>query len=132
MTRDIDIAYATFAENLERLCEVLNRFDPRVKVSGKPAGGVVTLLPVFLKHTRIVQLVTSVGEIDILDKIAGFHTYGQIAKHAQTIDLGFPVRVLGIEGPIRSKRALKRPKDVHDIVELEAIADATTDASKPH
>jgi hypothetical protein len=131
VTRDIDIAYATFAENLERLCEVLNRFEPRIKVLGKPTGGVVTLLPVFLRHTRIVQLVTSVGEIDILDRIAGFRTYGQIAKHAQTIDLGFPVRVLGIEGLIRAKRAMKRPKDLHDIVELEALADAAPGASDP-
>lgn len=127
VTRDIDIAYATFTENLERLCIVLNRFEPRIKVLGRPVDAVVTLLPAFLRRTRVVQLVTSVGEIDILDKIAGFQTYGHLARYARPVDLGFPVRVLGIEGLIRAKKAMERPKDLHDIVELEALADAAPD-----
>ncbi|MEO9169695.1 MAG: hypothetical protein ABI282_11310 [Candidatus Baltobacteraceae bacterium] len=124
ITRDIDIAYATHRANLERICRVMNAFEPRRVVLGKPEGGVLSLTPEILKRNPALRILTTVGEIDMLDKIEGFATYGLVKTHAQAGDIGFPVIVLSIEGLIKTKTALKRPKDTQDIVELEAIREA--------
>lgn len=126
ITRDIDLAYATHQENLERLCAAINRFKPRHLLLGKPEGTSFDLAPNDLRKHRIVQLATSIGQIDLIDRIAGFKSYGELKSYAVEHDIGFPVRVLATEGLLKAKRAMKRPKDVQDIVELEALQEAQT------
>lgn len=123
VTKDIDIAYASHYENVERLCAVINRFEPRAMVLGEPEGSVLTLTPSRLKRERILQLHTTIGELDMLKVIEGFNSYGQIKKLAEASEIanGLFVPVLSITGLLKTKRALKRPKDLQDIVELEAI-----------
>ena len=123
VTRDIDLTYATNYENLERLALVLNRFEPRIKLLVDPTDGVVQITAALLRRERILQLITMAGEVDLLDKISGFATYGQVKKYARMQDVGVSVQVLGIKGLIRAKKALKRPKDVQDLLELQALAE---------
>lgn len=120
-TRDIDIAYASHHENLERICAVINRFHPRLKLLGKAEGDAISITPAHLRKNKMLQLVTDVGELDLLGAIAGFNSFAQIAKMSDTKDIGFVVHVLGVDGMLRAKKALKRPKDIQDIVELEAL-----------
>lgn len=121
VTRDIDIAYSTTGANLTRLCEVLNRFKPRRILLGRPEGGVIVLTPELLRRERMLQLATTVGEVDLLSQIDGFNSYGFVKKNAELYDVGVPTPVLSIEGLIRTKKAMNRPKDLQDIVELEAL-----------
>ena len=118
---DVDIAYATYTSNLEGIARVLNRFEPRIKFLGKPSDEAITVSAATIKRQRVMQFVTSAGEIDILDVIGGFRTYGQIKSYSTVEDYGFPINILGIEGLIKAKRALKRPKDLADLIELEAL-----------
>lgn len=131
VTRDIDIAYATHGENLVRLCNVLNAFEPRRMVLGRPAAAVLMLTPGMLKKERIVQLATSVGEVDLLNRIQGFASYGFLKQNAEIQNLGVDTPVLTIAGLLRAKRAMKRPKDMQDIVELEALEEVQTLAQQP-
>lgn len=124
VTRDIDIVYATFAENLVRLCAVLNRFEPRRMLLGKAEGGIIVLTPAMLRRERVVQIATAVGEIDLLDRIQGFSSYGFLKTQSCIQDVGVPVPVLSIEGLLRAKRSMSRAKDLHDVVELEALEEA--------
>lgn len=124
VTKDIDIAYATNAANLARLCTAINQFEPRRMVLGRPEGGILTLTPEMLKRDGILQIATSAGEVDLLDRIQGFSSYGFVRRNAETIDIGVDVPILSIDGLLRAKRAMKRPKDLHDIVELEALQEA--------
>ena len=118
---DVDIAYATYSSNLEGMARVLNAFEPRIKFLGKPSEEAITVTPEMIKKQRVMQFVTSAGEIDILDVIGGFKTYGQIKRYSTVEDYGFPINILSIEGLIKAKRALKRPKDLADLIELEAL-----------
>ena len=124
VTKDIDIAYHTEANNLRKLCEVINAHEPRILVLGKPEGSPVTVTPELLKRHPMLQLSTNLGEVDLLKSIAGFNSYGAIKKYSETFDVGGRViRMLTRDGVIKSKRALKRPKDIEDIKQLEAIAE---------
>lgn len=124
VTKDIDIAYSSHAANLERLCAVLNRFSPRRLILGQPEDDALTLTPDALRREPVLQLATSVGQIDLLNKIEGFATYGTIKKYAEVEDVGVEAPVLSIEGLIKAKEAMKRPKDVQDLIELRALAEA--------
>jgi hypothetical protein len=123
ITKDVDIAYDSSSGNRARLCKVINRFLPRRMVLGQAEGGAIQLTPGILKRDRIVQLDTSVGQVDLLPTIRGFFNYWNIKQASTTgeSEQGCPVRFLSIEGLLKAKKALKRPKDVQDIVELEAL-----------
>ena len=130
VTRDIDIAYATHHENVQRLCAVINRFEPRAMVLGEPEGDVLTLTPDRLKRERILKLHTTIGELDMLNSIEGFKSYGQIKKLSEASEIanGLMVPVLSVSGLLKTKRALRRPKDLQDIIELEAIQEVQSTA----
>ncbi|MDH2910052.1 MAG: hypothetical protein PXZ07_08090 [Candidatus Eremiobacteraeota bacterium] len=132
ITRDIDIAYATQAENLDRLCNALNRFEPRRMLLGKPEGKSFSLTVALLKKERVVQLATTIGEVDLLDRIRGFASYGYLRANAEVQDIGVLVPVLSVGGLLRAKRAMKRPKDLQDILELEALEEARELTGEPN
>jgi hypothetical protein len=66
----------------------------------------------------------------MLNAIEGFKSYGQIKKLSEAIEItnGLSVPVLSVAGLLKAKRALKRPKDLYDIVELEAIQEVQSTA----
>jgi hypothetical protein len=127
VTRDIDIAYATHAQNLQRLCSILNQYEPQRIDLGEIVGAVMTLTPTMLKQHGVLQLSTALGEVDLLNRIDGFKSYGAIKALSQELTLAngsVTVAVLSIDGLLKTKRAMNRPKDKQDIVELEAIKQA--------
>lgn len=77
-----------------------------------------------LQRERTLQLATSVGEVDLLDSIHGFKSYALVKQNAEIQDVGVKAPVLSIAGLLRAKRAMQRPKDQQDAVELEALAEA--------
>ena len=126
VTRDIDIAYATHLQNLERLCSVLNRYEPQ-RIDLGQHGAPMTLTPSLLKQYGVLQLSTSLGEVDLLNRIDGFKSYSAIKSLSENYALPHgagAIAVLSIDGLLKTKRAMKRPKDQQDIVELEAIKQA--------
>ena len=125
VTQDIDIAYASYHENLERLCQVMNALRPHVIGFGGKLSP-VELTPAMLKHGPVIHLATDVGRVDLLNRVDGFNSYAAVKKLSESYEYenGKMATVLSIEGLLKAKRCLKRPKDIQDIVELEAIAAA--------
>lgn len=127
-TFDLDIAYATHSANLERISRMLNRYEPRRRLLGAEASVEVT--PALLKRKETFQLSTSLGAIDLLRRVEGFKTYGQLKRLAELLTIGdIDVPVLSLEGLIKAKRAMHRGKDVQDLLELESIR-AMTESEK--
>lgn len=125
LTKDIDIVYHTEAGNVRKLCKVVNALQPRLLVLGEPEGQAVNVTPQTLKQHTLLQLTTTLGEVDLLASIAGFKSYRAIKNASSTVDIeGLNIPVLSLEGVVRSKRAMKRPKDIEDIKQLEAVAEA--------
>ncbi len=57
-------------------------------------------------------LSTTAGDLDILGELLGGITYDDVLTGAQVLELfGHPVRVMGLRDIIRTKEALRRPKD---------------------
>ncbi len=125
VTKDLDLVYHTQSRNLEKLCKVINSLQPRLLILGKPEGQPIELTPQFLKKHPMLQLLTTAGPIDLLKGIAGFNSYSSIKNAADvvTVDEQRTISALTREGVLKSKRALKRPKDIEDIKQLEALAE---------
>lgn len=124
VTKDIDLVYHIEASNVRRLCKVLNVNEPRMLALGKPEGKPVTLTPELLKRHPLLQLSTKLGQVDILSGIAGFTSYRAIKNASEAVKIdGQSIPMLTREGVIKSKRAMKRPKDLDDVKQLEAVAE---------
>lgn len=116
-TDDLDICYATDADNLERLGRVLIDL-------GATLRGISEDLPFApdartLRQTQILCLNTPFGGLDLLVDPAGAPLYSKLRARAQTIDIeGADVRVASIDDMIAMKRAAGRPQD---LIDLEAL-----------
>jgi len=119
-TNDIDICYDTADDNVERLAALFSGWHPYLR-------GVERGLPfVFdaraFRITPIMTLTTDKGDIDVLDAVPGVGDYAAVFKASEPVRIGaVEFRSLNLEALIASKRALGRPKDVEQLIELEAL-----------
>ena len=120
MTRDVDVACRMDPDNLLRLFEALESFGP-----------VHRMTPQRLPFTRVqaeqgglnnLYLSTDWGQLDCLGDIKGIGGYVECFARSETLDLdGCEIRVLTLDALIEAKRAMGRPRDLHAVLELEAI-----------
>ena len=120
MTRDVDVACRMDPDNLLRLFEALESFGP-----------VHRMTPQRLPFTRVqaeqgglnnLYLSTDWGQLDCLGEIKGIGGYVECFARSETLDLdGCEIRVLTLDALIEAKRAMGRPRDLHAVLELEAI-----------
>jgi predicted nucleotidyltransferase len=119
-TNDIDICYDTASDNVERLIRLLKKWNAYLR-------GVEQGLPFILddrqfRITPVMTLTTEKGAIDVLDLVPGVGDYDAAVKHSELVKVGaVEFRSLTLEALIASKRAVKRPKDIEQLIELEAI-----------
>lgn len=126
LTRDLDVCIPLGAESLMKLQAALRSLNPRVKTS-------VGLVPLELDVTRAGQLrniyiSTDEGRLDCLGYVDGLGDYAAVLRESQEIQLGRRrVRLLGIDGLIRSKEAAGRPHDMQTVAQLRAIRERRQD-----
>jgi len=120
VTRDVGVGCAMDQNNLHALFEALEDLHP---IHG--------MTPQRLPFTRDqidegglnnLYLSTDWGQLDCLAEIEGVGDYAACLARSVGVRLGdVQIRVLDIDAMIDSKRAMKRPKDLHAVLELEAI-----------
>ena len=120
LTTDVDVAYATEPENLERLAAALPTMHARVL--GRPANDNFVITALTLQKVRFLNLRTDYGEVDVMREIGGVDSFEELWARAVPMDLGgFTVRVASIDDLIAMKRAANRSKDQLHIFELLAL-----------
>jgi hypothetical protein len=119
-TGDLDICYASDADNLERLGRTLVALGARLR-------GVAADVPFIpdgrtLRRTQILTLDTPDGPLDLLVDPSGSPGYETLAGRAVKVEwAGSTIKVASLEDLIAMKRAAGRPKDLLAVEELEAI-----------
>ena len=124
VTYDLDFCYARDAENLSRLTQALQPYNPRLR--GAPASLPFRFDEETLKSGLNFTLTTDLGDLDLLGEVTGIGDYTAALATSTPVELfGHDFNVLTLEALIASKRAAGRPKDLLVLPELEALREAT-------
>lgn len=120
MTNDIDICYDIAPDNLERLVRLLAGWHAYLR--GVEPGLPFVLDTLALRTTPIMTLTTDAGDIDLLDRVPGVGDYAAAVAASELVSIGaVEFRALRLEALIASKRAVRRPRDIEHLIELEAL-----------
>lgn len=120
VTNDLDLCYDTADDNVGRLAKLLASWKAYPR-------GVDPGLPFFMdlrtfRTTPVMTLQTSEGNLDVLDRVTGLGAFAELhpmSHEVTAFDTSF--LVLDLPALIRSKRATRRPKDMMQLPELEAL-----------
>jgi hypothetical protein len=122
-TFDVDIVPEPTADNLERLSAALMDLDARARVEGVDDGLPFAHDAGSLAAMRVLNLVTSAGDFDVMLYPAGVEDFTQWDLGAtHLLILGVPTRVAALGDVIRSKEAADRPKDRATLPLLRELA----------
>ena len=119
-TFDIDVTARMDSANFARIIAALRDLDPRFRFHPKKPP--MPLDPAKLEGFRNLNLITTIGPVDLLGNLPDIATFDELAGHTVDIDLdGFTVRVLDLDTLIAAKKAAGRDKDKMNIWHLEVI-----------
>ena len=120
-TNDLDISYSRRDENLERMARLLSGIHARLR--GAPENLPFRPDAATLRAGLNFTLRTDHGDLDLLGEVSGLGGHARVIEQAiEMVLFGRKIRVLDLDGLIRSKRAADRPKDRLAIPELEALS----------
>ena len=119
-TIDIDICYDTAPDNVERLVRLLVHWNAYLR--GVERGLPFVMDEKAFRITPVMSLTTDAGDIDVLDVVPGVGDFDAAVEASEVVEIGdVEFRSLELDALIASKRARGRPKDVEQLIELEAI-----------
>ena len=120
LTNDIDLCYDASPDNVDALVSVLCGWHAYLR--GVERGLPFIMDAQALRLTPVMTLTTDVGDIDIMDQIAGVGGYAEAVAQSETVAIG-RVRFLVLTLPalIVAKRAAGRRRDLEHLIELEAL-----------
>lgn len=120
-TRDVDIVFATSAENGQRFAAALAEAGALVSLADvpEPRGGITGEWLAAGGHFRFT---TELGPLDALSEMSG-RAYADLAPGAVAADLGDGtiVRVCSYEDLVALKQQAARPQDLLDLERLEEV-----------
>ncbi len=120
ITADVDVCYDPTPENRARLARLLAGWHAYLR--GVEPGLPLTMDERMLRDCPVMTLVTDVGDVDLMDRVAGVGQYAAVKAASVEADLaGVPARVLALDALIAAKRAAGRRKDREALLELEAL-----------
>jgi predicted nucleotidyltransferase len=112
VTTDIDVVPERSEDNLTRLSEALDELHARVWTSGEPEGIPFGHDGPSLGDSRVWNLVTDHGRLDVTFEPSGTTGYADVARDAIRLTiLGVAVDVASLADVVRSKQAAGREKD---------------------
>jgi hypothetical protein len=109
-TFDLDVVHSREPHNLARLMTALEELDAHYRISGrrdKKPG------PSRLASAGRQLLMTRFGPLDLVGTIGKGHDYGQLLDDTVGLEIGAgpKVRVLSLEGLVRTKEETSQEKD---------------------
>jgi hypothetical protein len=120
MTQDVDVCAPMTDENLRRIHAAMHGLDARFRM--RPDRMPLWDDPARLHGFKNLNLLTTLGVIDILGEVSGVGTFDDVRDKIVGVDVGgFRCPVLDLDTLIRSKKAAGRPKDQVGVRHLEAI-----------
>lgn len=120
VTRDVDIVCRMEPDTLLRLHEALEGLRPVHRMT--PGRLPLTREQAEDGQLKNLYLSCDWGQLDCLGEIKGLGGYAECLARSEPLDLaGHKIRVLTLEALIAAKRAVGRPRDLHAVLELEAI-----------
>ena len=120
LTTDLDVCYARYPANLQRLAGALQSVHARLR--NVPEGLPFILDAETLKGGLNFTFVTDIGDVDLLGEVRGVGHYEEVLAGSVAVELfGHRFAVIDIGKLIVAKRAAGRPKDLIALPELEAI-----------
>jgi hypothetical protein len=120
VTFDLDICYDPAPDNRARLAALLRSLKayPRGVERGLPFLVDARQLEI----TPVLTLTTSLGDLDIMDRVAGVGEFRDVWDSSVEVEAGgLRFRILDLPALIAAKRAVGRPKDREQLPELEAL-----------
>lgn len=122
LTADADIAPSREEDNLERLAAALRELDARIYTESVPQGLAFDFDARTLGGSRMWNLVTSAGRLDLAFLPAGTQGYQDLADGAVRFEAyGVDLLAASLQDILRSKEAADRPKDRQDAVVIRAM-----------
>jgi len=119
-TNDVDVVYARDPENIRRLVEALQPWQPYLR--GAPPGLPFRFDGATVRAGLNFTLTTQHGDVDLLGEVAGGGTYEDLLPFTQEMTaFGIVCHVVTLERLIQLKRAAGRAKDLEVIAELQAL-----------
>jgi len=120
ITLDLDICYDPDSGNAARLTALLAEWQAYLR--GADPGLPWVLDARTLRDTPVLTLMTSLGALDIMDRIAGVGEYPRVRSASERADIGgVATHVITLDALIAAKRATGRRKDREALLELEAL-----------
>ena len=119
-TQDTDVCCAFTPINLKRLYNAVRDLHPVHRMT--PARLPFEQPQIRRAGLKNLYLSTDLGQLDCLGEIAGIGNYAAVTKCSVRFRLPFGIcRVLTLDGLIRAKQAMDRPRDREVLLQLRAI-----------
>lgn len=119
-TKDVDIVVAPDLENLERVAEVAVAVHGHIQ-TGESFLSTPPSIAAQLACGERVAIETQLGQLDVVQGLAGVPTYDELRAGATEADvLGIKVLVCSVEDLRAMKRAAGRTRDQADLEDLDA------------
>lgn len=122
VTEDVNVCIRFDELTLRGVLRALAGTNPKERMNpARPALGDDPLRFVGFANLYVA---TDAGVIDFLGSLTGVGDFERVDRGAVTLQLGdLPVRVIGLDDLLLSKRAVARPKDLRVASELEFVRD---------
>ncbi len=116
-TRDVDLVPDSAVANMDRLAHALNELGARHPVTDAPLTGEA------LSRPASVKLLTSAGELHVLNRMPGTPPFDEFEAHCVLVELEPDVEapVCSLPHLRQMKRASDRPRDSVDLAELDEL-----------
>jgi hypothetical protein len=112
VTTDVDVVPDSTRANLERLSTALTELRARVWTDAEPEGIPFDHEATSLASSRMWNLITDLGRLDIAFEPSGTQGYADVARDTVHLTvLGTEIDVASLADVIRSKEAAGRDKD---------------------
>lgn len=125
-TNDVDVCYGADTANIARLVRLLTEWKAYPR--GWEDGLSFVLDARTFVDTPVLTLRTTMGDMDLLDRVDGIGDYKAVLARSRMMDLGgIEVRTLDVVGIIAAKEAAGRPKDREHVKILRALLELDGD-----